>query len=689
MVGTFRRLRLLALTLVAASVACSSARPPAPAPAPASNAGANRTGTAHAGTTEPPPAFRLEPSEAFTRAVSRGTRTTTGVPGPRYWQQYARYQLEAELHPLTKKLTGHGRVTYFNHSPDTLAVLYVQAYNNIFEPDARRVIQTPRLGGIEFQRVAVGGRRLAADPGEHEPGYRVDGTIMELRLPTPLPPGGTAELDFQWQFRVPSETAPRGGQDGEVWYLSYWYPQMAVYDDVNGWQIDQYLGRGEFYMGYADYDVSLTVPAGWLVEATGVLQNPGEVLSPQTRARLDSARTSAGVVHVVTDQDRADSLATVRSRGGRLTWHFKADSVRDVAWATSSRYNWDATYAITDSGAAGRPDTAMIGALYRTEGRRSYWDEATRYARYSIEFYSHLLWPYPYPHMTAVDGPDGCGGMEFPMMTCIGGTWPDSTAMYEVVTHEIGHMWFPMMVGSDEKRYGWMDEGFTQYDQSQSMDAFFKNFDDEKRNRDFYLQVAEADREEPSMKPGDRYDTEFGFGVGTYYKPASVLVALRTILGRDTFERAFREYGRRWLGKHPMPADFFNTVNDVAGRDLDWFWREWFYETWKLDQAVASVEPAGAAGGAGADSTAIVLENREKAVMPVPLAITREGGRIDSVTVPVSAWWGPNGGEQKRYTLVVPATPKITRVEIDPAHALPDVDLGNDVWPRAGRAIGK
>jgi aminopeptidase N len=303
---------------------------------------------------------------------------------------------------------------------------------------------------------------------------------------------------------------------------------------------------------------------------------------------------------------------------------------------------------------------------------RSYWDEAARYGRHSVEFFSKKLWPYPYPHMTAVDGPDGCGGMEFPMLTCIGGTY-DSLTMYEVVTHEIGHMWFPMMVGSDEKRFGWMDEGFTQYDQSQAMADFFKGFDDEARNRNYYLRAAEAGYEEDMMKPADRYSSDPGYGVAAYWKPAAVLVALREVLGRETFEKAFREYGRRWLGKHPTPWDFWNTFDDVTGQDLSWFWKEWFFETWKLDQALDTVRTEG-------DSVAIVLENRGRIVMPAPLAITREGGTVDHVTVPASVWFG---GE-RRYTLWVLGKPKVIKVELDPNHALPDVDRADQAWPRGG-----
>jgi hypothetical protein len=652
-----------ALTLAAA---CSPARPtPAPAPRAAPP-------TAAAGTSAIPLAYRLEAPEWLGRAIARGTRTTTGVPGPNYWTQYASYRLEAELNPVLKRLSGRGRLVYYNRSPDTLPVVYLQAYQNLFRADARRNQQTPKLGGIDFDRVTAQGKVLSALAKLTEPGYTVNGTIMEVRLPSALAPRDSLVMEYEWQFRVPSETAPRGGQDGETWFLSYWYPQFAVYDDVNGWQIDQYLGRGEFYMDYADYDVKLTVPAGWVLDATGTLENPAEVLSPQTRARLDSARVATGIVHVVTEKDKADSVATAKGQGGKLTWHWTARNVRDFVWGTSPRYVWDAARAVTDS-SNGKLATSLVSALYRPENRRSYWDEAARYGRHAIEFHSRKLWPYPYPHMTAVDGPDGCGGMEFPMLTCIGGSY-DSLSLYEVVSHEFGHMWFPMMVGSDEKRYAWQDEGFTQYEQSQAMTDFFKGFDDEARNREYYLRSAEVGYEEDMMKPADRYGNDQTYGVAAYWKPASVLVALRRVLGRDTFEKAFREYGRRWLGKHPTPWDFWNTFNDVTGQDLSWFWREWFFETWRLDQALDTVRTEG-------DSAAIELENRGKILMPVPLAVTREGGAVDSIMVPVSVWFA---GE-KRYTLKVAAKPAITKVEIDPTHEFPEINRGDEIWSRGGR----
>jgi hypothetical protein len=343
-----------------------------------------------------------------------------------------------------------------------------------------------------------------------------------------------------------------------------------------------------------------------------------------------------------------------------------------VSWAASQLYLWDATNAaVGDANGDGRPDTSAIYSFYRPEQRRiSHWDESARDSRYSIEFFSKYLAPYPYPHMSAVDGPTSCGGMEYPMMTCIGGQW-DTLGLYEVTTHEIGHMWFPMIVGSDEKRYAWMDEGLTQFDQSQSMDAFFKGFDDEARNRKNYLDIAEVGNEVELMHHGDRYPTYAAYGVASYYKPASVLVALRGVLGRDTFHKAYTEYIRRWSYKHPSPYDFFHTFEDVSGKDLSWFWRTWFFETWKLDQAIDTVTTAG-------DSLEVVIDNRGKAPMPVLLTITRSNGRADRLTIPADVWFT---GE-RRHTIRIARQPMVKNIEIDTDRDFPDVDRSNQVWPR-------
>ncbi len=655
--------RRFPVLILAVTAACSGGKSAPTTPAPATT----RESTTAPATVHSLPVPALE---GYELAVNRGTRGRNGAPGPRYWQQWADYTLQAELNPVSKRMTGKGTIKYYNRSPDTLRTVYIQLLQNIYAPGARHNTNVPwSVEGVELTRVAAQGASIAEVGGDGA-GYDVSGTIMRVRLPKPLVPGGTADLAIDWKLRVPPDGAPRGGQDGEVFFMNYWYPQMAVYDDINGWQIDQYLGNAEFYMGYGNYDVSLTVPAGWLVTATGTLQNPDQVLTAQTRARLDSARAGHSVVHVVTDLEREPGKSTTVGTDGKLTWHFRAQNVRDVAWATSARYLWDATTAaVGDANGDGKPDTSLIQAFWRPEERTNHWDESARYGQHSIEFFSKYLWPYPYPHMTAVDGPNSCGGMEYPMMTCIGGQW-DTLGMYEVTTHEIGHMWFPMIVGSDEKRFAWMDEGFTQFDQSQSMADFFKGFDDEARNRKNYMDFSSVAGEVELMHHGDRFPSYNAYGVAAYYKPATVLVALRGVLGRDLFHKAFVEYIRRWQYKHPSPYDFFETVGDVAGRDLSWFWRTWFFETWRLDQAIDTVAIDG-------DSLDVLLENRGKAPMPVPLVITR-ADRADTVTVPVDVWLSG----AKRTMVKVAKEPAVKSMEIDPGHDFPDMDRDNQRWPR-------
>jgi hypothetical protein len=661
---TLRHPGLSSVGLILVSiVGCSSGRTATPpvSPSHGTNIASHR-----------PTAMEVPTLLGYDRAVAAGTRTPTGAPGPRYWQQWADYRLEAELNPVSKRLTGKGSITYYNRSPDTLREVYIQLLHNIFAPNTRHNTDVPwAVEGVSLGRVVAEGQELKPTDDKEKPGYQVDGTIMRIRLPRPLAPGSTAPFDFAWKLRIPPDGAPRGGQDGETFYINYWYPQMAVYDDVNGWQTDQYLGNAEFYMGYGNYDVALTVPAGWLVDATGRLQNPSEVLSAQTRARLDSASQSNGVVHVVTEPDRTAGTSTTTGTSGKLTWRYRAENVRDVAWATSAKYLWDAANAaVGDVNGDGRPDTSAIYSFYRPEQRISHWDQSARYSKSSIEFFSRYLAPYPYPHMTAVDGPTSCGGMEYPMMTCIGGQW-DTLGLYEVTTHEIGHMWFPMMVGSDEKRYAWMDEGLTQFDQSQSMDEFFKGFDDESRNRKNYLDFAESDNEVELMRHGDRYPNYPSYGVASYYKPATVLVALRSVLGPEVFHKAFTEYIHRWAFKHPLPYDFFRTFEDVSGKDLSWFWRTWFFETWKLDQAIDTVTTVG-------DSLDVVLENRGRAVMPVRMAVTRANGQVQRITLPMDIWI--NG--VRRKTVRIARQPAVKTIEIDPEKEFPDLDRSNQVWPR-------
>jgi hypothetical protein len=618
-------------------------------------------------------------TRAFAAAVDAGTRTRTGRPGPRYWQQYARYQLRATLDPATARLEGSGIITYLNRSPDTLASVYLHLYDNLFAPTGMRNELVPVVGGVDVRSVAVDGRPFTtlAEDGRG-PGYEVESTILRLALERPLLPNDSVRMAIEWALTVPPDGAPRGGTDGEVYFVSYWYPHVAVYDDVDRrWHTDPYMGNAEFYMGYGDYDVSLTVPAGFLIGATGTLRNPEQVLTPQVRARLDSAARGRGIVRVVRDDERGVGRATPRGDAdGRLTWQFTATNVRDFAFGASDAYLWDATMAVAgDADGDGRADSAHIHAFYRPERRQWAWGHSARYGQHSIEFLSRYLWPYAYPQMTVVDGVTSCGGMEYPMITCIGGP-RDTLGLYSVTVHEIAHMWFPMRVGSDEKRYSWQDEGLTRFNQAQAMQEFFAPYDRERLSRENYLNLARQGSaseagtvgEVELMRHGDLYPVgTSAFGIASYDKMATNLVALRAILGDSVFLRAYREYGRRWLEKHPQPYDLWNTFEDVSGRDLEWFWRTWFYETWTLDQALTSARRTGG-------SVELVIEDRGLAPMPVRLAITRAGGAVERMDVPVDVWLSG----ARRHVIRIPDSPRVERIAIDPEERFPDVDRRNN-----------
>lgn len=603
----------------------------------------------------------------FARAVKAGTRTRSGQPGAKYWQQFARYHIEAELDPITKKVAGKETIRYFNHSPDTLYYLAVYLRQNVFKPDAVRNTRLPLTDGMQIKHIAVNGAALTETKRNNfEAGFTIEGTIAWLRLPQKLMPKDSLVIAFEWSYTPPLAPGDgRQGQDGEVFFMGYWYPQLAVYDDVSGWVTDPYLSMSEFYMGYADYDVRLTAPQNWLVAATGTLQNPNDVLSPAAQARLAEALRSDKVVAVVTEQDREQAF---RLSGNAVnTWHYRATNIRDFAWASSNRYLWDATRALV-----GPPEKQKVVAIhnfYRAIPEASAWVHGARYNRMATEFLSRFLWPYPYPQMTSVEGILDGGGMEYPMMTVIQ-SYKDTLRLAGNLMHEIGHMWFPMNVGSDENRYPWQDEGLTQFNSAVGVRELF-GYDRGVSGRETYLYTARRGREVELMRHGNFFPAQDVYYALPYNKTSNILFALRAVLGEEVFMRAYREYGQRWRNKHPQPHDFFNTFNEVAGRDLSWFWRTWFYETWTLDQAIASVQTVG-------DSVEILVEDRGLAPMPVQLMITREGGQTESREIPVEIWLA---GAQ-RHTVRVSKTPALTRIEIDAENNFPDIDRTNQVWQK-------
>jgi Peptidase family M1 domain len=598
----------------------------------------------------------------FTRAVDRGTRTRTGRPGSTYWVQHARYTIEVRLDVQTNRVSGSERAVYINDSPDTLRRIAVYLRQNVFAPGNPRRKPVAITGGVTLGRVAVAGRVITGT---------VDGTVMWIPLDAPLVPHDSTTLELSWSYVAPQSPADgREGREGHsVYFMGYWYPQVAVYDDVEGWVTDPYVLEAEFYMDPADYDVRITVPRGWVVGATGTLRNASEVLSPIARARLADARRTGHVVHIV--EPGPSAASAFAGHGPTATWHFTATDVRDFAWGTSAQYVWDATRALVAN------DTVDINSFYRRSAPAAAWAlGGARYTRDAIEQLSAYLWPYPWPVMTSMEGVLDDGGMEYPEITLIS-PWADTLSLAGDLMHETGHMWFPMQVGSNETRYPWMDEGFTQFDVAQAMRVLYaepraggRPNDSEQGQRQLYLRAARAGHDMTLMWPGDMYPQDLYFTM-FYNKTGQVLAALRGVIGEETFHRAFREYGRRWTGRHPYPYDFFNTMNDVAGRDLSWFWTTWLYEPWPLDQAIASVEPQG-------DSTAITIEDRGLAPMPVYVAVTRADGSVQRVDVPVDVWLTGT----RRHVVRVASSPAVVSVDIDPDGLFPDMNRENQIWKR-------
>jgi len=537
--------------------------------------------------------YPVTPPAEYQRAITKGTRTTSGKPGDRYWQQFARYQLTGRIDVERHLLEGNGRIVYYNRSPDTLSTLVMHLYQNLHVAGNRRNEVEQVTPGFDFRRLVIGSQQIAKDT-RMGAGYQVDGTILTLRLPKSLLPGDSVELQAEWAFTVPHNGAGRMGWSAEnLYFLAYWYPQISVYDDVGGWDRDQYLGAGEFYMGYADYDVTVDVPRGWVVTATGELQNADSVLADPIVERLKKAETSDEVVPVVTSEDIWSNKVTKQGKNSRLTWKFKASNVRDFAFSASKESKWDAVRVeVGDRNGDGKPDYARVDALYRAIATR--WPQAARYGRHSIAFHSKYTGTaYPWSHMTIVEGEDIVGGgMEYPMMTLISAlNDADDSTLYAVITHELAHMWIPMIVGADETRYGWIDEGTTDFHETQARKDFYPGSDPETGERQQYLRVAGTSREDPMMRWTD-FQIPGAYIVSNYQKPASVLYALRGLIGEEKFKAGIKSFVHDWSYKHPTPWDFFDTFNTAAGQDLWWFWRSWYYETWTLDQAVATVDGA-------------------------------------------------------------------------------------------------
>ena len=619
------------------------------------------------------PQHNLESFEPLDLPDPDAYRAADGRPGEEYWQNEADYRINVTLDTENDRLKGEQRIRYTNNSPDELERLWVQLEQNYFKPDSRGAKVVPsdaRFSGF-FEGAGYTLRRVTIEHnGEtYTPDYSVEGTRLVVPLAEALAAeGGTLDLSLKWSFEIPEFGADRHGildvEQGTVYQLAQWYPRMYVHDDVNGWNSLPYLGQGEYYLEYGTFHLNITVPRDMIVGATGTLLNPEDVLTAEQRKRLEEAHTSRETMPIIKKGEVGDD--DTRPEGeGPLTWRYRAEKVRDVSWTASEAFIWDAAMA-----KAGQ-DTVLAQSLYPKEGiggdKKPGWEESTEYVQHSVEFYSDFVAPYPYDNAINVAGV--VAGMEYPqIMFC--DVESRGKDLFGVTDHEFGHTWFPMVVGSDERRWAWMDEGLDTFMNQYSEDAYYDENNQQSLQRFSRLLgqrfAPSPFSDQPIMTYSDHVrDRALGFLA--YLKPATGLMLLRDyVIGPERFDAAFKAFFDRWAYKHPQPADFFRTIEDVTGEDLDWFWRSWFYETDDVDHAVANVAPG--------DTTEVTVEQKGELMLPVTVGLTYKDGSSKQRRIPTEAFFTKDA-----HTITVPGR-DVKEVKVDPKQLLPDVKRGNNTW---------
>ncbi|MFY7887660.1 MAG: M1 family metallopeptidase [Spirosomataceae bacterium] len=607
----------------------------------------------------------------FNYTSATPTRSGSGMPGAAYWQNSADYKINVNLDDEKKVIEGEVEITYKNASPDKLGFLWLQLDQNQFNTKARggqttpinggRFGNTTFEGGYDIKSVTVDGKTVD---------FVVTDTRMQLKLATALAERtGVAKIKIAYSFKIPKYGSDRMGmmdtKNGTIFEIAQWYPRMSVYDDIEGWNVLPYLGAGEFYLEYGNFDYAITLPASYIVVGSGELTNPTECWTAEQSKRLAQASASDKTVMIRTPEEVTDGASRPKIEG-KLTWKFRCNQSRDVAFAASKAFVIDAARINLPSG---KKSLALSAYPVEAVGEKA-WSRSTEYVKASIEFYSKFLYEYTYPVATNVAG--SISGMEYPGIVFCGSS--DQTAsLWGVTDHEFGHNWFPMIVGSNERKFAWMDEGFNTFINFHSTDAF--NSGEYKEPKiDMHDMAKRLFREtaEPIMNMPDVIKTE-GLGFEAYYKPGLGLTILRDqILGAERFDFAFREYIKRWAFKHPTPYDFFKTMEDAAGEDLGWFWREWFYETWKLDQSVKEVQYVDQDPKNGA---IITIENLDKMAMPAIVDVEVAGGTKERIKLPVEIWQ-----RGATWTFKVNTTAPIKSVIIDPDHVFPDFNSKNNTW---------
>ncbi len=611
-------------------------------------------------------------------------RSAIGAPGPKYWQNRVDYNIAVQLDTAAKSVTGSVTITYKNNSPDNLPYLWLQLDQNTFKKHSRGADITPGKsrygaqgedfdGGYTIKDVSV-----SQNKGAVKFSRIIEDTRMQIRLDKALAANGdVATIKIDYSYVIPKDGSDRTSRlmtkNGEIFAVAQWFPRMCVYDDVIGWNTLPYWGGGEFYCEYGDINFAITAPANQIVLGSGSLQNPTEVLTPTQLKRWNDAKASEATVHVRTESEA--NAHDLDNRKGTLTWKYRIDNARDAAWAASKAFVLDAARIDLPSG---KKSLAVSAQPVESNGVDGY-GRGVEYVKATIEHYSKQWFEYPYP--MAVNIATSVGGMEYPGIVFCGWQAKKGSA-WGVIDHEFGHTWFPMIVGSNERKYGWMDEGFNTFINGIASENF--------NNGEYKSKPTNMHSIGKSIIGNSAYDNimqmpdammERNIGVNLYSKPGWGLDILREeILGKDRFDYAFRQYIKNWAFKHPTPFDFFRSMENAAGEDLSWFWRSWWLNNWKMDQGIESVKPIMAGGKLIAYDIKVV--NNDKMPMPIILGITRKDGTKDSLKRDVDVWM-----KSDNWTIRYLTNQEISSIVLDPNNKLPDSDADNNKWTSDGAIV--
>ena len=605
-------------------------------------------------------------------------RSASGEPGPKYWQNRADYKINCTLDTGLHRVIAEVEIIYTNNSPDNLDFLWLQVDQNIYRKDSRASATTTQTGGRWANTTFNEGEILKsvlieAGGKSYSPKYLITDTRLQLRLNEELKAGGELlKIKINYQFDIPEYGTDRMGRvktrNGWIYQVAQWFPRMCVYDDLQGWNTLPYVGAGEFYLEYGDYEFAITAPSDLIVVSSGELQNPEDCLTPQQINRWSLAKNSDRTVIIRSEKEVTSKMS--RPNKAACTWKFKIRNARDVAWAASKAFVWDAAKINLPSG---RKSIAV--SVYPIESIAGQgWQRSSEMVKAAIEHYSNKWFEFPYPAATNVAGI--VTGMEYPGIVFCGFRSTDGR-LWDITDHEFGHTWFPMIVGSNERKYPWMDEGFNTFINILSTREFNRGeFNSPDYSVDDLAEHIFADGiKDPLMTAPEVIQPE-NLTEAAYDKPAMMLYVLRdVVLDSQRFDAAFREYIRRWAFRHPTPWDFFHTMENVSGEDLSWFWRAWVFNNWKLDQAIKNVRYINGMPGKGSE---ITIANLEKMPMPAIVLVRETNGKEHMINLPVEVW--QRGDE---WTFRVATTSEIKEVILDPDKKLPDYNRTNNNWKKA------